>query len=263
MKIQHIILASAVLVSVSSFAQKDELKKLKKIYDKETPISNDLVDYKTNLDKLAITATEEGDKVYYNFYKANTASLEVALLGPNPSPAQLATLFSPKAITEITTAYNATLDYEKKAGKKNFTDDIMQKVNYFKPILVNVAVGLAEAKKYKEAADVLYSIYQLDKKDQDKLYYAAYYTVSGLDYDKALLRYNELKAINYTGEGTLFWAMNKTTKKEESFNSKTERELFIKTGTHEKLLEEKGLYYAMWRQQIGERKKIAALVPAK
>ncbi|MFN8306630.1 MAG: ABC transporter ATP-binding protein [Ferruginibacter sp.] len=27
------------------------------------------------------------------------------------------------------------------------------------------------------------------------------------------------------------------------------------TGTHEKLLEEKGLYYAMWRQQIGERKK--------
>jgi ATP-binding cassette subfamily B protein len=27
----------------------------------------------------------------------------------------------------------------------------------------------------------------------------------------------------------------------------------IETGTHEKLLEEKGLYYAMWRQQIGER----------
>ena len=26
------------------------------------------------------------------------------------------------------------------------------------------------------------------------------------------------------------------------------------TGTHENLLEEKGLYYAMWRQQIGERK---------
>jgi ATP-binding cassette subfamily B protein len=29
----------------------------------------------------------------------------------------------------------------------------------------------------------------------------------------------------------------------------------VETGTHEKLLEEKGLYYAMWRQQIGERKK--------
>lgn len=30
----------------------------------------------------------------------------------------------------------------------------------------------------------------------------------------------------------------------------------VETGTHEKLIEEKGLYYAMWRQQIGERKKM-------
>ena len=29
----------------------------------------------------------------------------------------------------------------------------------------------------------------------------------------------------------------------------------VETGTHESLLAEKGLYYAMWRQQIGERKK--------
>jgi ATP-binding cassette subfamily B protein len=28
----------------------------------------------------------------------------------------------------------------------------------------------------------------------------------------------------------------------------------VETGTHDKLLDEKGLYYAMWRQQIGERK---------
>lgn len=28
----------------------------------------------------------------------------------------------------------------------------------------------------------------------------------------------------------------------------------VETGSHERLLEEKGLYYAMWRQQIGERK---------
>ena len=28
----------------------------------------------------------------------------------------------------------------------------------------------------------------------------------------------------------------------------------VETGTHARLLDEKGLYYAMWRQQIGERK---------
>ncbi len=33
-----------------------------------------------------------------------------------------------------------------------------------------------------------------------------------------------------------------------------EKGRIIETGTHQSLLEEKGLYYAMWRQQIGERK---------
>jgi len=33
-----------------------------------------------------------------------------------------------------------------------------------------------------------------------------------------------------------------------------EKGVVIETGTHESLIEEKGLYYAMWRQQIGERK---------
>lgn len=36
----------------------------------------------------------------------------------------------------------------------------------------------------------------------------------------------------------------------------------IETGTHEKLIAEKGLYYAMWRQQIGERKKLAPVIEA-
>jgi ATP-binding cassette, subfamily B, bacterial len=41
-----------------------------------------------------------------------------------------------------------------------------------------------------------------------------------------------------------------------------ERGEIVETGSHDVLLQEKGLYYAMWRQQIGERKKVAGLVAA-
>ncbi len=40
-----------------------------------------------------------------------------------------------------------------------------------------------------------------------------------------------------------------------------EKGQIVETGTHQELLAEKGLYYAMWRQQIGER-KFAAMQPA-
>jgi ATP-binding cassette, subfamily B, bacterial len=42
-----------------------------------------------------------------------------------------------------------------------------------------------------------------------------------------------------------------------------ERGVVVETGTHEDLLEEKGLYYAMWRQQIGERKNPTAVPVSK
>ena len=36
----------------------------------------------------------------------------------------------------------------------------------------------------------------------------------------------------------------------------------VETGTHENLITHMGLYYAMWRQQIGERKKVGENVPS-
>src|SRR6476659_9886114 len=36
-----------------------------------------------------------------------------------------------------------------------------------------------------------------------------------------------------------------------------EKGRIVETGTHQQLLDEKGLYYAMWRQQIGERRGLA------
>ncbi|MGL2964177.1 tetratricopeptide repeat protein [Flavobacterium sp. RSB2_4_14] len=243
MKIKHIVLTASILVSVSTFAQKEELKALKKIYAKSEIKGKDLLEYKDLVSKVEPLAVEESDKVYANFYKVMIPVLESLAVDKTMSPAQvqaaLLKLANPKAISDLAVGLNATLDYEKKTGKKIYTDDINETITTFKPDLLNVAIALGNAKKYKEAADILYSIYLLDKKDQDKLYYAASYAVTGLDYDKALIYYTELKTLNYTGEGTVFWAVNKVTKVEESFPTKNDRDLFVKSGTHEKPRDEK------------------------
>lgn len=237
MKIKQIIIAGALLVSVTSFAQKDELKVLKKIYSKETPKADDIIEYKTTVNKLQSLAVEVSDKVYANFYKAMTPVVESNAIDKTLTPLQIemqmGKLISPKIISDLATTVNATLAYEAKPeNKKIFTEDIATKMTAFKPQLLNYAINLGNEKKYKESAEVLYSIYLLNPKDQETLYYAANYATNGHDYDKALQYYKELKTLNYTGEGTLYFATNKASGVEENYPSKNVRDSFVKLGTH-------------------------------
>lgn len=237
MKIKHLIIAGTLLVSVGSFAQKDELKALKKLYGKEEIKGEDLTEYKALVAKVIPLATEEGDKIYANFYKCMIPVLESLAIDKTMTPLQIqmamAKLVSPKSISDLAAGLNATLDYEKKPGnKKVYTDDINETITSFKPDMLNYAVALGNQKKYKESADVLYAIYQLNKKDLETLYYAANYAVEGMDYDKALVYYKELKAANYTGEGMLYYAKNKATGVEENYTSKETRDNLVSLGTH-------------------------------
>lgn len=148
-------------------------------------------------------------------------------------------LFTPKNISEIARGYNATLEYEKKTGKKVFTDDINEDIAITKPLVMQLLRSLDASKKYKEEAELFYSLYLLDKKDQDKLYSASNYAINAEDWGKALEYLRELKTINYSGEGTVYFATNKETKVEDYFEDKAQRDLFIKTGSHHKPREEK------------------------
>ncbi len=219
MKSKYVILLSAILISVSTFAQKDELKTLKKIYSKESPSSSDMVDFKSNLSKLEGIASEEGDKVYVNFYKSMLPFMELNMLGTTATPAQMNDLVNSKSISDLTTGLNATLDFEKKSGKQIFTNDIAETIKSFQPMFLNYAIDLGNQKKYKESASVLHSLYQLNKKDQEKLYYAANYAINAEDYDTAFGYYEELKKQNYSGEGTSYYAKNVVSDKEDFFGT--------------------------------------------
>ena len=231
MKIKQIVLASALLVSVSNFAQKDELKKLKKIYDKDVPSAKDVEEFKSQVASLERVASAEDDKMALSFYKVNVPQMELASKGAVPNPMDIA---------ELATSYSGILEYEKKVGKKTFTEEIKQEFAQTKPVLLNLAIDLGNKKKYKEGASILHSLYKMDNTDLDQLFYAASYSVNGEDYDNALKYYDELIRLKYTGEGTIYYAFSKATKEEESFGAnKVLRDASVKLGTYEKPREEK------------------------
>jgi tetratricopeptide (TPR) repeat protein len=245
MKSKVLLLVSSILLSTATFAQKDELKTLKKIYGREKISDSDIQLYYTTLtaaEPLIANSTED-DKVYFAYYKAVAPILEIAsaLLNPDKSsdPMLTSKLLSVDKVNQFVTVANATKEYEKKSGKDLYTKDINQKIIALKPVFVNYAVALSNVPNFKDAAIVLAAIYYLDNSDLEKLYYAANYAVNSKDYNLSLELYLKLKEKNYTGDGEGFYAINIKSQKEESFSTKAEREIYIKAGTHEKPRDEK------------------------
>jgi tetratricopeptide (TPR) repeat protein len=245
MKSKVLLLVSSILLSTTAFAQKEELKTLKKIYGREKISDSDMELYKTTLSaaETLVASSSEDDKVYFTYYKGASPILELtsALLDPakNTDPLLSSKILSVDKVNQFVAVANATREYEKKTGKAVYTKDINQKVILLKSILVNYAVALSNDSNYKDASIVLAAIYYLDNNDLEKLYYAANYAVNSKDYNLSLTYYQLLKDKNYTGEGEAFYAINIKTQKEESFNTKSERDLFIKANSHEKPRDEK------------------------
>ena len=239
------LVVTAFLVSSGLFAQKDELKTLKKIYDKDEPSDKDVVDYKAALTKLEpyLASAPEADRVLINYFKAEAPFMDAMVQMSKPENqnnlAMMMKMFKPENVHDLAVAYDAMRQYEKSTGKNVYTKDIDESVAQFAPMIVNAAITLGQQKKYSEAGKLLYDVYLMDKKNLDNLYYAASYAVNGNDYDTALVYYDELKKSNYSGEGTLYLATSVVSGKEETFNSKVDRDKMIAMKTHSKPREEK------------------------
>ena len=240
MKIKNLVLSGTLLFAISSFAQKEEIKKLSAIYAKVSKTTADLTDYETNLTRLNAMSSTDLDIAYADFFKLIPTIQNLKALGQSPNKADVAALLNPKMIKKLVSSINIIVDGEKALSKKSLTDQLLIDLPSIKNYIFNYAVNLGDEKKYKESSEVLYNVYELDKKDNDKLYYAASYALNGQDMDKALLYYNELKAKKYSGEATYYYATSKASDKEEYFEAnKKVRDDYVKLGTHTKPREEK------------------------
>lgn len=232
---KKLVLSATLLLSVATFAQKDELKTLKKIYAKETISEKDLQEYKTASDALQTLATEESDKVYAKFYKTMYPTVVLASKGAKATVQDQMNLYKPEFIKEYGEVIDETLEFEKKSGKKIYTDELIQEKTEFKQGLSAIAMNLNNASKFKEASALFYSLYVFDPKQEGKsLKNACILAVQAEDFKLAQKLYEEYVVSDYLNNGTTFYAINKANGNEEEFNTRADRTHYITLGSHEK-----------------------------
>lgn len=138
-----------------------------------------------------------------------------------------------------TKSYRETIKIESESGKRKYTGQILSSFKNIKEELIKIAVNDFKEKRYIESANERYEAYLTDPKDTVVLYNSAVAFVNGKDYTTALKHYETLKAINFSGIGTNYFATNRITKSEENFPTEYDRDLSIQAGTHEKPRTEK------------------------
>ncbi len=266
MKSKYAILASAFLISVVSFAQKDQIKAAEKALKGGN--SSEAVSILQGAESLIPNATD-AEKAQYFFVKGN-ALLDLANKKVEEG----------KNLSLAAKAYQDLLAVEKASGKDKYSSQATASILDIKFKLLNSAIAdtkggdqavldctfstkkqienykltlnaeneklieklkndLSECEKlrdvkHNEGAKKLYDAYLLDKNDTINLYYAASTYVNGKNYAAALKLYEELKTLNYSGKGTSYLAMNKLTAQEDLYTTAKERDLAVKFGTHEK-----------------------------
>lgn len=237
---KKLVLSATLLLSVATFAQKDELKTLKKIYAKETISEKDLETYKSTSDALQNLATEEADKVYAKFYKVMYPTVVLASKGDKATMQDQMKLYNPEFIKEYGAVIDETIEFEKKSGKKVYTDELILEKADFKQGINTLALSLNSASKFKEASATFYSLYTFDPKNEGKsLQNAAILAVQANDYKLGQKLYEEFYKSDYFNNGVVYFARNKATGTEEDLGSKENRTKYISIGTHEKPREER------------------------
>jgi tetratricopeptide (TPR) repeat protein len=220
MKSKYVILASALLISVATFAQKDQIKSAEKAL--KNGDAQGAISILKDAENLVVNAKDVEQAQYY-FVKGN-AYLDLATKKVDES----------KSLSLAAESYKKLIDLEKESGKLKYSTQAATSIAQIKGNLINSAIADTQANKNAEGAKKLYEAYLLDKKDTINLYYAASTAVNAQDYDSALPMYEELKKINYSGKGTSYTALNKASGNEDGFNTANERDLAVKLGTHEK-----------------------------
>jgi tetratricopeptide (TPR) repeat protein len=219
-------IAAALMLSMSGFAQKDELKAMKKIADKETaPTAQDIQAFKANIDKaepLMGSATTE-QKAEFFYYKGMYEFMGIMSNMNNPAKAQ-------QSLKAAVDNFNKVIETEKDLKKKEYSKEIQEQIfPELKAQVVTMANALGKQSQFAIAVPLYETAFRMDPKDTLNLYNAAAFAVNAKDYNTALKHFEELDRIGFTNNKLSYTAKNKEGQVEYFADTKT-RDIYIKSG---------------------------------
>lgn len=208
---KQILAITIGLLTISSFAQKKELKTAEKALK-----NNDFTGTLAAISSVESTITSADAKYQSKFYYLKGK----ALVGK-------------KEYSKAFSVFNQLLAFEKESGKKTYSKEVPDIKAQMSQVVADEAIDLYNNKKdFKVAAEKFYLTYTLSPKDTSFVYNAAVSATQAKDYDLAVKYYNELRKLGYTGVEVQYVATNKINGKEENLGSKSKRDIMVKTGNY-------------------------------
>ena len=204
---KQFIVALAIMVATFSFAQKKELKEVEKAIK-----DNNFAEAKSLLSKVEPMLSTMDDKYKAQYYYLNATALYANGSANNDDVS--------KALKSLGLVQG---DYaeESKVLKNSMIQSFVKKGN-----------EAYESKDYSVSSKNFENAYRVSPQDTLYLYYAAVTATGVQEFDRALVLYEELEELNYTGIETEYLAIDKETGEIEVFQSKNIRDISVKGGTH-------------------------------
>ncbi len=224
---KQILMLSALIISMTMFGQKSELKSAEKAI-KIGDFSNAMTAINQAEGLIANADQKTKAKFYYLKGKALYKN------GAN------------KNIEEVGNALNELISYEAETNKLKYTKEFGELIN--KLVTSNQTTANSNYEKalqtkapedYAAAAKGFHNVYLLSPADTSFLDNAALLYSLGKDYSTSIKLYNELLSKKYTGIITVYSATNKADGKKMTYADKKTRDLQVKLGIVENPKDEK------------------------
>lgn len=225
---KQLIILSAFFISMTVFAQNDELKTAEKAVK-----SNDFA--------TAITAINQAEGLIANAdqkTKAKFFYLKGMALYQNGAPQA--------DIDKVGAAFNQLISYENETNKPKYSAEVGLLLNKMIVSVAesasndyNKAIETKENTDYLKAAKEFQQVYALSPRDTSYLDNAALVYYFAKDYDTSVKLYEQLLVLNYTGITTVFVATDKASGEDVVYGDKKAMDLQVKLGLAQNPREEK------------------------